>query len=302
MHANIEVDASSTLRKIILDTIEEVQKNKADNTLLLAYKGLKQHFKAIPKDACIGISYSGQRISFSMEARPYMIGGEFKNVYYCSNEEYTNKTMHDIASFSGIENYIGISGGLTQNITILSALRLRNKIKSVTLCDRNGFQLLYNALQLARYDAIPKSINPMWHIKTFDNIEASCAFSLYAKEKLEMNFVLKHDTLNSSVYWAGRSKHFIYSSNAFGIEIGSKDGKVASNRNSWEAATSGSMFVETLENADNVKPGSAYMAASVNSPAAVLLRKDKPKWESAMQLYSYCSGDGAHLDCSHENE
>lgn len=299
MHANIDVDASSAFRKSVLGAIGEVQNNRDDNTLLLAYKGLEPPFRAISKDSCIGISYSGQRISFRMEVHPYIIGGGFKNVYYRSNETYTNQTMHDIASFSGIENYIGISGGLTQNITILSALRLKNKIKSTTLCDRNGFQLLYNALQLARYDAMPKSINPMWHIKASDNVEASCAFSLYAKEKLEMNFILKHDTLNSVVDTARSDRHFIYSSNAFGVEIESVDGKLARNRNTWETTTSGSMLVETLENADNVKPGSAYMAASVNSPAAVLLRKDKPEKEIAMQLYSYCSGEVVHLECLH---
>ena len=299
MHANIDVDASGTFRNGILEAIDKVQKNKNDMALLQAYKALEPTFKASAKDACVSIHYKGHCISFKMEVHPYLIGGDFKNVYYRSNETYTHQTMLDISSFSGIGNYIGISGGLTQNITLLSALRLKNRIKSTTLCDRNGFQLLYNALQLARYDAMPKSINPLWHIKTVDSIEARNAFALYMEEKLKMDFVLKHDTLDNIIGMARRDSHFIYSSNAFGVEVEFENGAIARNRNAWETQHSGAKLVGTLEKSDNVKSGSVYMAASVNSPAAVLLRKDKPDGELAMPLYSYCSGDGSHSDCVH---
>lgn len=83
------------------------------------------------------------------------------------------------------------------------------------------------------------------------------------------------------------------------MEIESENGGVARNRNTWGTQHRGAEFVETLERLDNVRPGSAYMAASVNSPAAVLLRKDKADGENAMQLYSYCSGNKAHSECVH---
>ena len=299
MHASIDVDASNSLRKGVLEAIDDVQKNKNGNALLLAYKALEPSFKACAKDTYMGISYKGRRISFEMEVQPYIIGGNFKNVYYNSNEAYTNQTMRDIASFSGIKNYIGISGGLTQNITILSALRLKNRIRSATLCDRNGFQLLYNALQLARFDAMSASINPMWHIACADNLEMRSAVSLYAEEKIEMKFILRHSTLNGIVERANDDRHFIYSSNAYGVEIESDKGMIARNRNTWETPSSGAILVETLENADNIKPGSAYMAASVNSSAAVLLRKGEIGGETAMPLYSYCSGNEVHSECVH---
>jgi hypothetical protein len=302
MHANVDVEAwnDETCRGVS-GAIKEVQENRNDNALLLAYKGLNHYLRADDcRDASIRIDYRGQRISFRMEARPYFMGEEFKNVYYNSNEGYTKATMDDIAAISGIKSYIGISGGLTQVITQLSALKLKNNIRKATLCDRNGFQLLYNALQLARYDAMPKSINPMWHIKAVDNIEARNAFSNYVEEgKLEMDFVLQHDTIDKVIGVARRGTHFIYSSNAFGVEVAYGSDGLARNRNTWEMKSSGDRLIGALESSGNVKPGSAYMAASVNSPAAVILRKDKPDCGSQMPLYSYCSGDKDHSDCVH---
>ena len=100
MHANIDIDASGALRNGIFEAIDKVQKNKNDMALLQAYKALQPTFKASAKDACVNIRYKGHRISFKMEMHPYLIGGDFKNVYYRSNEMYTHQTMLDISSFS----------------------------------------------------------------------------------------------------------------------------------------------------------------------------------------------------------
>jgi len=302
MNADFEVDTKNeTIRDKISKALADVQKNRNGNALLFSYKELRPYLRnsMTRYDDDIKIYYKGQRISFSMNARAYFIGGNFKNIYYNSNEGYTKATMDDMMALSGIEDYVGISGGLTQVITHLSALTHKNSIKRVNLYDRNGFQLIYNALQLARYDAIPSSISPMWHIESKDSRESNDVLALYGENnRFSMDFALTHGTLEHAIENAENKMHFVYSSNAFGISIGKGDGKEARNEDCWEDQESGSMLVEKLRTSKGFKNGSAYMAASVNRPITVILRKES-KHEGEMRLYSYCTGSVEHSECVH---
>ncbi|MEM3883832.1 MAG: hypothetical protein QXT94_02755 [Methanothrix sp.] len=302
MHSNFEVETeNATIRGKISKALTDVQSNRNGNALLASYRELRPYLRNNGnryKDQ-IRINYEGQRISFSMSARAYFIGGNFKVVYYNSNEGYTKATMDDMMALSGIESYIGISGGLTQVITHLSALTHKNGIRCTNLYDRNGFQLIYNALQLARYDAIPSSISPMWHIEAKDSRESNDVLALYGENnRFHMNFVLTHDTIEHGIEKAESKRYFVYSSNAFNISVDRKDGREARNENCWENQDSGKMLVEKLGSSSRLKNGSAYMAASVSMPVTIMLRKESRN-DDGMHLYSYCTGTNEHAECVH---
>jgi hypothetical protein len=302
MHANFEVETeNATIRDKVSKALSDVQDNRNGNALLMSYKELRRCLRNNDRryEKGIKINYEGQRISFRMSARAYFMGGNFKNIYYNSNEGYTKATMDDMAAISGIESYIGISGGLTQVITHLSALTHKNDIKCTNLYDRNGFQLIYNALQLARYDAMPNSISPMWHIEAKDSMESNDVMALYGENnRFRMDFVLTHGTLEHAIENAEDKRHFIYSSNAFTIAVDKGDGKEARNEDCWEDQDSGKTLVEKLRRSKSFKDGSTYMAASVNMPVTIMLRKEGRRADD-MRLYSYCTGIGEHAGCVH---
>lgn len=302
MQSNFVVETENeVIREKILKALKGAQTNRNEDALIQIYKELRPYLRN-NKDRYkeqITINYEGQRISFKMSARAYFIGGDFKSLYYNSNEGYTKATMDDIMALSGIKGYIGISGGLTQVITHMSALTRKNCIELTNLYDRNGFQLIYNALQLARYDAMPNSINPMWHIETKDSIEANEAMALYGENnKFHMNFVLAHDTLEHGIEEAESKRYFVYSSNAFNVSVGREDGREARNENCWEDQQSGNVLVQKLRGSDKFKELSVYMAASVIMPITVMLRKEG-KSDPDMRLYSHCTGPGEHSACVH---
>lgn len=302
MQSNFVVETENeVIREKILKALKGAQTNRNEDALIQIYKELRPYLRN-NKDRYkeqITINYEGQRISFKMSARAYFIGGDFKSLYYNSNEGYTKATMDDIMALSGIKGYIGISGGLTQVITHMSALTRKNSIELTNLYDRNGFQLIYNALQLARYDAMPNSINPMWHIETKDSIEANEAMAFYGENnKFHMNFVLAHDTLEHGIEEAESKRYFVYSSNAFNVSVGRKDGREARNENCWEDQQSGNVLVQKLRGSDKFKELSVYMAASVIMPITVMLRKEG-KSDPDMRLYSHCTGPGEHSACVH---
>ena len=302
MQSNFVVETENeVIREKILKALKGAQTNRNEDALIQIYKELRPYLRN-NKDRYkeqITINYEGKRISFKMSARAYFIGGDFKSLYYNSNEGYTKATMDDIMALSGIKGYIGISGGLTQIITHMSALTRKNSIELTNLYDRNGFQLIYNALQLARYDAMPNSINPMWHIETKDSIEANEAMALYGENnKFHMNFVLAHDTLEHGIEEAESKRYFVYSSNAFNVSVGREDGREARNENCWEDQQSGNVLVQKLRGSDKFKELSVYMAASVIMPITVMLRKEG-KSDPDMRLYSHCTGPGEHSACVH---
>ncbi|MEM0154452.1 MAG: hypothetical protein QW814_01295 [Methanothrix sp.] len=302
MQANFEVETeNATIRDKISKALTYVQNCRNGNTLLMSYSELRPYLRNNKRryEERIKINFEGQRISFKMSASAYFMGGNFKEIYYNSNEGYTKATMDDMMNLSGIGSYIGISGGLTQIITHLSALTHKNNISCTNLYDRNGFQLIYNALQLARYDAIPSSISPIWHIEAKNSRESNEILAIYGENnRFNMDFVLTHDSLEHAIENAKNKKYFVYSSNAFGIAIRDSSGKEAKNENCWEDSESGNALVEKLRKSNNFKNGSTYMAASVNMPITIMLRKEG-KNANSMRLYSYCSGNGEHAECIH---
>jgi len=70
-------------------------------------------------------------------------------MYPVSNESCSDEPIKMLWSIKGIDRYIGICGGGTQNLHLLSMLKRNNNIKEVHLVDCNRMQL-YNFSKIAK--------------------------------------------------------------------------------------------------------------------------------------------------------
>ncbi|MCL4371738.1 hypothetical protein M1373_00235 [Candidatus Marsarchaeota archaeon] len=300
MRFDLEIECSNEgVRDAIAHAFSDAQANKNGNALFTGFKDLNHALEyRNPENSSIRIEYAGRRISYSLGIGSYAANGITGSIYYNSNEEYTKATMDDIKNISGLNAYLGISGGLTQIMTHMAALSHNNSIKEVKLCDKNGPQLMYNALQLARYDAMPESINPLKHIFFADSIEANEGFAAYSKKvPSDVHFTLEHRTLEQMVVAAEPKKYFVYSSNAFSIAAKKDRQHSVSNLNGLEAQDRGAELVNMLRNSEGIKNGSYLMAASANATNTLVLHKGKRN--GSIGIYSYCYGASAHNECKH---
>lgn len=302
INARIEIETGSDRVYYALKrAFSEISENRNGNALVTGFGCLK---KTLIEEMGAGwdsvkISYNGKTVSFEMDAAPYEADKRHKyGVYYNSNEEYTKSTVDDIGKLYGITGYFGISGGLTQVFTHLSALEKRNHIENVTLCDTNRMQLLYNSLQLVRYDVMKNSINPMWHIKANDSVELRKAFFEYGNSPISgLKFKLVNSDFEELLGNINPGRNFIYSSNAYQVSFGTQvHGEELYTENCWEDSKSGGRILEILRRSDRIENGSAYMAASANSSSTIMLRKER----NDIGLYSYCYGDSGHTACVHQ--
>jgi hypothetical protein len=310
INAKIKIETNSdkvyyALRK----AFSEISENRNGNALATGFGCLEKTLSeeiGVERDN-IKISYNGNAVAFEMDTEPYSeMDTELYEVnkrreygvYHNSNEEYTKATVDDIGKLSGITNYFGISGGLTQVFTHLSALEKRNRIENVTLCDTNRMQLLYNSMQLVRYDAMNDSINPMWHIKANDSVELRKALFEYGNSSIGgLRFKLINSDFEKLLDGINPGKNFIYSSNAYRVSLGTRaQGEELHTKNCWKDNKSGERILETLRNSSRIENGSTYMAASVYSSSTIMLRKER----NDMRLYSYCYGEPHHDACVHQ--
>ncbi len=81
--------------------------------------------------------------------------------YPISNENLSNIGLN-LERISNVTNYVGICGGGTQNLYILSKLCQRNKIREITLIDENKLQLDHFKHIVAAYN---KSLDPERYTK-----------------------------------------------------------------------------------------------------------------------------------------
>lgn len=297
----IEIETGSdSIYYYVKKAFSEISSNKNGNALFTSFSSLNKvsKIKEELKNNNLSISYNGDFISFEMSIGPYKVrAGNKYEIYYNSNEEYSKATIEDIAKLSNIKGYFGISGGLTQVFTHISALREKNSFEEVTLCDVNHMQLLYNSMQLVRYDVMGDSINPLWHIKVNDSVEARKAFFRYGQHKIEgLRFKLVNSDFGELLSKINYGSNFIYSSNAYGISFKtSRQGREFSTKNCWNGNESGERIISLLRSSNNIGDGSVYMGTSVDSGGTIMLRKEKKD----IKLYSYCSNAQDHNLCKH---
>ncbi len=302
-NSRIEIDSTDPkVEELVRHSFRAVQESVLGNTLLTEYKYLRSMLRAQKaKDNCdLSISYEGDRISFSLEKMRLNIAG-WQTIYPTSNESYTIKTIEDMLSLYKIEGYNGVSGGMTQVLTQLSLLQVNNNIFKVELCDINQPQLIYNALQLARYDAMPEQFDLSAHIdfqgRRITSINEFGNLSVENGTK----FTFHNEPFADLVKNAKPARQFLYSSNIYEIRLPLQHGAEPSNllNNCWTRwGTEIEDILGFISLSKNIRDGSGYMASAPDTSASVIATKEKQD----LSVYSYCDASMDHKGCLHQSQ
>ena len=283
-------------------SIKSVSESRLGNALLTEYKDLVGGFSRIKHRAGtdLSISYSGRMIEFTLELKNFNYLQEHK-VYVNSNETYSIFTVRDMQMMEGIEHYAGVSGGLTQVLTQVALLQGKNDIDTIKLCDLKQEQLVYNALELVRYDTLPSSLNLINHIDFIDRYNANMERSNYKSMKIKngTRFELLQDdfaALVDKLKYGSRS--FLYSSNVYqfrvqGFQAADSDGLLDNCWNRWGNVQE--RIIGSFASSSRFAEGSALMAASPDSTKSLVIEKDSGE----PHLYSYCASETDHSNCIH---
>jgi hypothetical protein len=301
------------LEPLLREAVNKVRDTGAESmTLRTIYKDLREEIHDIRKTgaASLNVSYQGERISFSLDIPTfnYMDRRAYSTTYWESNEAYSANIIKDIGMLEGIDGYIGISGGLSQNMMLIAVLQQGNMIRSVDLCDLNQNQLVYNVLQLVGYDAFPDAFSPLRHIKNGEIGTAVAAskevYPIYTIKR-GTTFRLHATTITHMIEGSrGIGVKFVYSSNAFEVKldvISNTEGKntrriscwMDNCWNRWPMAYS--KILQPIMGNGKMLEGTVHMAASTVSGRTTLTEKSSSK----MLAYAYCDGTSEHTDCIH---
>ena len=283
--------------------IRNVSESRLGNALLTEYKDLIGGFGRIKHNAGtdLSISYSGKRIEFTLELKNFNYLMEH-NVYMNSNETYSIFTIGDMQMIEGLEHYAGVSGGLTQVLTQVALLQGKNDIDTVMLCDLRQEQLVYNALELVRYDAFPSSLDLLTHIYFINRYNANMERGNYKHMTIKngTRFELSQDDFAAFVdKLKYGSRSFLYSSNVYQIKVpgfqtaGNSNGLLDNCWNRWGNAQE--HIIDSFVSSSRFAEGSAFMAASPDSTKSLVIEKDSGE----PRLYSYCASETDHSNCIH---
>ncbi len=298
VHSNDEL-----VERRVEHSIRSVSESRLGNALLTEYKDLVGRFSRIKHNAGtdLSISYSGGVIEFTLELKNFNYLQEHK-VYVNSNETYSVFTARDMQMMEGIEHYAGVSGGLTQVLTQVALLQGKNDIDTIKLCDLKQEQLVYNALELVRYDALPSSLNLIAHIDFINRYNANMERGDYKHMKIKngTRFELSQDNFAAFVdKLKYGSRSFLYSSNVYQIKVpgfqiaDDADGLLDNCWNRWGNVQE--RIIGSLASSSRYAEGSALMAASPDSTKSLVIEKDSGE----PRLYSYCASETNHSNCIH---
>ncbi|MGC8538051.1 MAG: hypothetical protein ACP5MZ_03680 [Candidatus Micrarchaeia archaeon] len=288
----------------IKHAIRNVSENRLGNALVTGYRDLEEGLRrAKHRDGTeLSISYSGKSIEFTLELKDFDYLLLNRVVYMNSNETYSIFTVRDMRMIEGLEHYVGVSGGLTQVLTHVSILQDKNYINTIRLCDLKQEQLVYNALELVRYDALPSSFNLLSHIDFINNYNANMERGDYKRMKIangtrfelsRKDFAEFIDTLEYG------SRSFLYSSNVYQLRLPgfqaayNPDGLLDNCWNRWGKEQE--HIIDSFATSSRFANGSALMAASPDSTKSLIMERDSGE----PRLYSYCASEKDHSNCVH---
>ncbi len=254
----------------------------------------------------MGVSFSGQRISFDFSTENFKYfrkadnSAQFHYLYDSkdghSNEVYTMQTANDVERIKGIDSYLGVSGGLSQNLLLLSLLQRRNDIREVNLVDKNQQQLMFNLHQMVAYDADHSRFDPSWHL--------SMSPYLYMNIHSGTVFHFKESLIEDAVRRSPAGRYFIYSSNIYNIVLWVKQSSNGKEEEYYKHDTDtwwlpwwkeGCDFMVSIMGNERIADGSVYMSASCGTTRTILAEKGM----GTMREYSYCDGTDFHDGCVH---
>ena len=284
-------------------SIRSVSESRLGNALLTEYRGLAYALKKVKRrdGTDLSISYCGKTIEFTLNLRNFNYLNEHR-AYMNSNEAYSIFTARDMRMLEGLEHYAGVSGGLTQVLTQVALLQEKNDISTVKLCDLKQEQLVYNALELVRYDVLPSSFNLLAHIDFINKYNANVDRGYYKRmniasgtrfELSQNDFAAFLDTLRHG------SRSFLYSSNVYQFRVpgfqmaDDADGLLDNCWNRWGNVQE--RIVDSFAASSRFAEGSAFMAASPDSTKSLVIGRDS----CGPHLYSYCASETDHSNCIH---
>ncbi|MEM0149608.1 MAG: hypothetical protein QXW10_01790 [Candidatus Micrarchaeaceae archaeon] len=295
--------SDGAVKQSIEQAIGNVTENSLGNALLTECNYLTGRLRRLKhaEKTDLSIEYSGKSIKFGLELQDFdYFAGD--RLYASSNESYSISTVKDMGMLEGIRDYIGISGGLTQVLTQIAVLQARNDIRTVSLCDINQKQLVYNALELARYDSMPSSFNLVNHIDFNNRYMANIERANYKRigvgkgtrfELVQSDF---REMLDNAV---SKSRKFLYSSNVYQFDIPRLRESTGNNSlldNCWYRwGSEQEKLMDCIASSSVYGKGSVLMAASPDSDKALLMVKER----NGLHEYSYCSSAAGHENCVH---
>ncbi len=302
---NLEVHSNhKDVAEIIEEGINKLDTDELFGSPRLIFRDLREklwtladRYVAMKEPTSLKVTYNGKR-SVNLQIKDFKLLDPYlysHDVYYHSNEFYSPYTVKDMELTYGINSYVGIPGGLTQVISQLIFLNNgNNDIRNVTLYDINQNQLFLNTLQLIKLAKQPDYINPLMYVRPNKPLQGKDGSYEIYKLPQKINFVLKNNDIREGLRKASdKGKYFIYTSNAFEIKLDvtssiSEEAQHFECRNDlgWYKWPAGYEVLQAISNNENIKNGSMYLSASVESTKALIMEKQSNK----MLLYSYSDG------------
>ncbi len=190
-------------------------------------------------------------------------------IWYESNEHYSAGAISALRNIAGIDSYIGVCGGFTQNMLIIGALQEKNMLRTIDIFDIDKNQLT-NASKLARQAAMPSYLAA--------ETERLNINPLAMKVKFEMRSLAeKIDAISEY------GKYFIYLSNVVavpfkGIDSDGKCGLSYIGGYTGSGIVKGNEMLKQIAGNEFILDGSYVM---VSSPSWPVLLSDK-----SMNIYS----------------
>jgi hypothetical protein len=186
-----------------------------------------------------------------------------------SNERYSASAISMLRNIDGIDAYIGVCGGFTQNMLIIGALQEKNMLRTIDIFDIDKNQLT-NASKLARQAAMPSYLAA--EMERFNIIQFAMKVKLEIRSLAE-----KIDAISEY------GKYFIYLSNVVAVPfkgIGSdkKYGLSYVGGYTGSGIVKGNETLKQIASNEFILDGSYVMASS---PSWAVLLNDK-----SMNIYS----------------
>ncbi len=227
-----------------VDTLEKMHKRKG------------AHIKANPAIACSYLNFEPDHAC--------------KNIAYGeSNERYSKGVISGLRSIEGINSYIGVCGGFTQNMLIIGALQEKNMLRTIDIFDIDESQLS-NASKIAKQSAMPSYLAAEMERLNINPLEMNVKLErLHLAEKID----------RISEY----GKYFIYLSNVVavpfkGIDSYGKYGLSYVGGYTGSGIVKGNETLKRIAGNEFILDGSYVMVAS---PSLAVLLNDK-----SLKLYS----------------
>lgn len=198
--------------------------------------------------------------------------------YLEANEKFDRHTFRAIGRISGINHFLGITGGFNYPLSIVLNLQQRNSLETCTFVDDDAEQCFNAIVMVLRFDRY------LSNNTTTSNFEPHLFFKhALLGRHLPYAFDFRNEDIMQEVVLAsGRGRYFIYLSNAY--RIGYFPHPIIPGSNGMDETKT--VWKAILENR-NIEPGSYILSVKPFSSQFVMLRKEQSGFSVP---YFHCGG------------